>query len=503
MFVGVYGNNGIYGTTVASPTSAQSFTISGVQPGTYQLFAFVDLNNNGYFDTGDIVPLFDLLPTITVGGIDMTGQNLTLPNGNAYSAVTTMYQNNLPSWEQYSVQPRIISLLKMLVKVTIMSGPNIPLPYDIAIDRRQSSGSWIWTGLLAPTVGDSYTYRVTYSDGTEETLTASVTGVLTTSNMATPTSPANNATEVSATPTFTWTAPASPPTSYTYQLGVQQNGPWIWSYPNNGKQSGMPSSQLSVLYNVDGSANQPALTSTQTYQWWISTVDSNGNQGQNYASFTTAETEETASISGTAVDKATGNHMPGVSVSVINASPPNSVIASTTTDSDGNFTLIGIPTNVAGYLHLTYPGYVNKNNPIAMLSGPVTGVSINMFTEAQGVSIVHGLNQCASATTWTDPCIQNMSWVVLGTKVSGGSTNAAGVTISASPSGLTIGYNNGSGVFSGSSTVANPGGLPSAAGFNSTYNKYSFTATNGITTLGPVDILLIPGELGGHTFTGF
>lgn len=42
-----------------------------------------------------------------------------------------------------------------------------------------------------------------------------------------------------------------------------------------------------------------------------------------------------------------------------------------------------------------------------MLSGPVTSVSINMFTEAQGVSIVHGLNQFASATTWTDPYIQN------------------------------------------------------------------------------------------------
>ena len=60
MFIGLYSNNGIYGTTVVSPTSPQTYTISGVQPGSYNLFAFVDMDNNGYFNTGDIVPVFDL-----------------------------------------------------------------------------------------------------------------------------------------------------------------------------------------------------------------------------------------------------------------------------------------------------------------------------------------------------------------------------------------------------------------------------------------------------------
>ena len=291
MFIGLYSNNGIYGTTVVSPTSPQTYTLSGVQPGSYNLFAFVDMDNNGYFNTGDIVPVFDLLPAITVGSSNMTNQNLTLPSGNAFTAIRTIHQHN-PSWtpvDQYVVNPNIYNLLKMPIKVTIMSGPNIPLPYDMAVTRPQSSGSWITTNSTLPAVGDPYTYQVTYSDGTTETLTASVTGLLTSSNMATPATPANNATGVSATPTFTWTAPATPLTGYFYdQVGVQPSngGNWIWNYPNKGK-SGMPSSQTSVLYNVDGSANQSSLTSATSYQWWISTSDTNGNQGQNYATFTT------------------------------------------------------------------------------------------------------------------------------------------------------------------------------------------------------------------------
>ena len=291
MFIGLYGNSGIYGTTVVSPTSPQTYTISGVQPGSYNLFAFVDMDSNGYFNTGDIVPIFDLLPTVTVSSSNITGQNLTLPSGNASAAIRTVHEHN-PSGtpaDQYVVEQNIYSLLKMPMKVTIMSGLNIPLPYDMAVTRPQSSGSWIMIGSALPALGDAYTYQVTYSDGTTETFTPAVTGVLTSSNMATPATPANNATGVSATPTFIWTAPATPLTGYFYdQVGVQPSsgGNWIWNYPNSGK-TGIPSSQTSVKYNADGSASQASLTSLTSYQWWISTSDSNGNLGQNYATFMT------------------------------------------------------------------------------------------------------------------------------------------------------------------------------------------------------------------------
>ena len=265
MFVGLYGNNGIYGTTIVNPTSPQAYTISGVQPGSYNLFAFADMDNSGYFNTGDIMPLFDFLPTVAVSSSNMSGQNLTLPGGNASAAIRTIHQHNPSSTpvDQYVVGPNIYGLLKMPMKVTIMSGLNIPLPYDMSITRPQSSGSWITVGSALPAAGNAYTYQVTYSDGTTETFTPAVTGVLTSNNMATTTTPANNATGVSATPTFFWTAPATPLTGYFYdQVGVQptSGGNWIWNYPNSGK-TGMPSTQTSVQYNVDGSATQSALTS--------------------------------------------------------------------------------------------------------------------------------------------------------------------------------------------------------------------------------------------------
>jgi hypothetical protein len=194
--------------------------------------------------------------------------------------------------------------------------------------------------------------------------------------------------------------------------------------------------------------------------------------------------------------------MTGVSVSAINATSPYGVVASTTTDSSGNFTL-SVPANASVYLHLTYTGYVNKNTRIITLSSSSAFGNINMLTEADAISMVHGGGQCSSATTWSDSCIQSMSWLAFGTKIGSGNTNAAGVTISVSPSGPTIGYNNGSGVYSGSSTLTNTGGLPPAAGYSSTSAVYSFTATNGGTPKGPVDMRLVPGESSGHTFSGF
>ncbi len=207
------------------------------------------------------------------------------------------------------------------------------------------------------------------------------------------------------------------------------------------------------------------------------------------------------SITGQAVDKATGTPMAGVTVSAMNATSPGTELSTTTTDSSGNFTA-SVPSGQSVYLHLTTSGYVNKNTLIVSTTGSLAFSSINMFTTAQGVQIANGLGQCLSATSWTDPCIQNIGWANFGAKLTGGS-NAAGVTISASPSGTTIGYNNGSGVYNGASTIASPGGLPAAAGYTSTQAHYAFTATNGSTTLGPVNMWLVKGELGGYTFSGF
>ena len=78
-----------------------------------------------------------------------------------------------------------------------------------------------------------------------------------------------------------WTAPASPPTFYTYNVNVNNfNGSQEnWNYPNNG--NGLPIGSTSVQYNKNGNANPNApLIAGETYDWSITVVDANGNTAQ-------------------------------------------------------------------------------------------------------------------------------------------------------------------------------------------------------------------------------
>ena len=280
-------NGQFFGTNVLSPTSPYSYTISGVQPGSYFAVAFVDMDDDGNFTLGDKMPMFDVLPRFDVAGANLTGKNVTLPAGNSVASAQTTHELNGAN-DNYNLSVRTEGVSKRVVKATVMSGPNIPLPADMGNSWGQIQG-WFSLQTTAPTVGDAYTIDVTYSDGATESLTASVTGVLGTDNMATPASPTG--TGASITPTFTWTAPTTPPGgTYTYDVGIQSQGGgnWIWSYPDSGPEGGLPSSQTSVAYNVDGSANMTSLAPNTSYDWWIQVSDSNGNQARKFATFTTS-----------------------------------------------------------------------------------------------------------------------------------------------------------------------------------------------------------------------
>jgi hypothetical protein len=175
--------------------------------------------------------------------------------------------------ENYNLNFEINRSKKLPVKVVFTGGPNLFSPVDIAkqVDW-PGYFAWVDLGSTRPAMGDTYTFNVTYSDNSSENLTSAVTGVL--DSFAQNLSPTGSC--VSTTPTFTWNAPASPPSTYGYRLSIedQQGGGRIWEYPEDGLMS---SSQTSVLYNVDGEASQPALTSGVTYNWSITVVDANWN----------------------------------------------------------------------------------------------------------------------------------------------------------------------------------------------------------------------------------
>ncbi|NOU00147.1 MAG: hypothetical protein HOO95_01025 [Gallionella sp.] len=265
MIVGLYGNTGIYFTRIASASNAQAYTITGVPNGSYYNFAFVDRDGNGTVSAGDLSNTNGDAPVITVNA-NVTNANLTLNSANATARIGTDHES-----ANYSLIMHVGSQAKLAVTATVISGANIPVPFDIGVDPL-NDGTWVWINSVRPTVGDSYKIRVTYSDGTHDDMTSSVTGV--SDSFAQNLVEQTTAPGTPAIPLLTWAAPlVTPSTPYTYDVYLQGN--------NNGVNwridTVLPSSATSVLYNVDGRASAANLT-TGAYTWEVTVRDSNHNQ---------------------------------------------------------------------------------------------------------------------------------------------------------------------------------------------------------------------------------
>jgi hypothetical protein len=153
-------------------------------------------------------------------------------------------------------------------------------------------------------VGDSYSFTVTYSDGSHDTgttVSGTVTGwngggtVVGASDAPTALAPANN-NGTNTTPTFTWTDSTNAlGASFDYSFSLYgpcagDNYCEIWQIPgNNSKSNGFPYSITSIPWitsgnDVTGASNNlpsvPALTLSDTYIWQVQVQDSNGNQAQ-------------------------------------------------------------------------------------------------------------------------------------------------------------------------------------------------------------------------------
>lgn len=171
LFVGVYSEMGITYTRYTAPSSGQAYTISGVPNGTYMLFAIIDMDNDGIIDVGDLSNTEGKdNGTITVNGANLTGQTVTIPTANGVAGVTTEHRKQGTN-ENYNVDMEVISGRKMVVAVAVASGPGINSITDLS-RQDWTYDYWINRGLTRPTTADTYTFNVTYSDGTTGILTA-------------------------------------------------------------------------------------------------------------------------------------------------------------------------------------------------------------------------------------------------------------------------------------------------------------------------------------------
>ena len=294
LYAGFYdfNTNRVYGTRIAAPTSPQAFSVNVPNGSSYFFFGVIDQNNDGLFDVGDITNTNSSNETPAV--VNGNGVfNLTLPSTASTATLDTYH------WKQtnpdgmggsftnsgYQLDLDVRASNKLPVKVTLQSGPQILHPIDVAACSDCGTAQFRYSagvGLTAPQVGDTYSFAVTYSDGSSENVQASVTGV--SNAFVTSLSPFANS--PGTTPTFTWTDPASA-SNYTYQFQLTDStGHTIWQVPGqNGQSKGLNSSITSLAWGVDptdgsNTPNPATLTAGQTYYWSVNATDADGNSAQ-------------------------------------------------------------------------------------------------------------------------------------------------------------------------------------------------------------------------------
>jgi uncharacterized protein (DUF2141 family) len=272
LYVGLEAGYGIYYfSMIQSPAASQTYSFSGVPNGTYRVFAFVDQNNTNSLDSGDLV--YDNIGSLPVViNNNSPTVDLMLSNAGSRGIVYTENWSN-GSTSIYRLGFAVTGITDLPAKAQIASGQNIPVPTDMQKSNNSVGGFFcqIDLGAVRPALTDSYRFDVNYYSGTAGQTTAPVIAVLDSFVQ-------NIYGDTTTTPTYSWTAPASSPSFFTYFIEVYDSttGNLIWYYPS-ATPFGMPSTQTSVVYNVDGTASQMALTIGTPYDVFVAVRDANFN----------------------------------------------------------------------------------------------------------------------------------------------------------------------------------------------------------------------------------
>ena len=305
LYVGYYNQstNIAYGARIASPGTSNPFTVY-VPTDTnndYVFFEILDQNNDGLIDAGDVTNTNNNNPNGISIAAPLTGQNLTLSTVNSTATVSTQYYqytfniNDTPvTVPGYNLSFDIREGNKLPVAVTLMAGSNVINPVDIG-NYCQGCGSVQFQYFVAvnsdtPNIGDAYSFKVTYSDGSTETITGSVTGWNGTASLV---GPNDVPTDLQPgfigplRPNFSWIdPPVDSSDTFSFYL-ADSNGNTVWQVPvSNSRSNGFSSSITSLNWGVDptnaGNDLAPGtiLTDGAQYTWQISAQDSTGNQVQ-------------------------------------------------------------------------------------------------------------------------------------------------------------------------------------------------------------------------------
>ena len=506
LYVGFYNQStgAVYADVVGSkanpPKSPAAYTVQ-VPTGTdYFFFGVIDQNNSGLISGPGQVSNTNhsnnQAPVSITG--NMTNENLTLPSGNSTATVMTQ------AWEQinsngtntvYNIGFNVNGLIKLPVAVELATGPalGVVIPTDIAnggfYGNSDQFSYWANLNGATPQVGDTYTLNVTYSDGTSEILTVTVTSVL--NAFATNLSPQGSG--VSTTPNFSWTDPQNA-SSYTYQFQLwDQNGNQIWQIPgNNSNSNGFSSSITSITWGVDptGSGDLPSVSSlngSSNYNWQITAKDVNGNSAGVQVTFQTAAAPLTLPAPGSVGSTVVGQSWSGF----INASGgvgPNYTFTVNGTPVPTDGTQVSLGDNLFAW---------NTGGNTLSLGGTPTAISTVSFT----VSVTDSASDSAGPYTYTISVTAATPLTIQSTTLPGGdkgwlyntSLQANGgvqpytwsITSGTLPGGLSVNNSNGNG---------NISGTPTAAGTSS----FTITVTDSASETASASVSIVIGDCGNN-----
>ncbi|MFA5794861.1 MAG: carboxypeptidase regulatory-like domain-containing protein [Candidatus Brocadiia bacterium] len=253
----------------AGPPATIDYSIPGVVNGAYMLFMVIDMNGDGVINSNDYQNTNGgNMDMVMVNNASLT-KNVTVPSSKVVAYVQTNHHRDMDYGDNYSVNVSVVDGKCTPITVTLLSGPNVFGPTDLA--KEWEFRSWIDFRSARPNIGDTYTLDVGFANVTSETVTASVTGVI--DNFA----GSLNVTS-GVTPTFSWAAPTSAPAVYSYRIRVEEEFTdgygWTWSNYVWETWDNLPSTQTSIVFNDDTRASISALVSGHTYRWSIAVQDS-------------------------------------------------------------------------------------------------------------------------------------------------------------------------------------------------------------------------------------
>ena len=300
LYVGYYNQstNTVYGTRIASPGGSNPFTVYVPSDANndYTLFEILDQNNDGLIDAGDVTNVRNNSGDVAITG-PLTGQNLMLGIANSTATATTQYysiKTLTSNATGYNLNFDVREGNKLPVAVTLLSGPNVINPVDIS-NYCPGCGNvkfqyQVPIDSTMPSVGDTYSFKITYSDSSSdtETITSAVTGwngtnaVVGSSDSPSGLLPNDQA---GLAPQFTWTDPSADSTDlFSYSIS-DPSGNIVWQIPgSNSSSMGLPSSITSLTWGTDPTDPNNDLQSgvvlldSTNYTWYIQAQDSNGNQ---------------------------------------------------------------------------------------------------------------------------------------------------------------------------------------------------------------------------------